>query len=509
MTRSNQSLQAARQVWLRAMPVAAVGIALVALLIAASYRVGQPDEGDFSSSAYNLAHNGFFGMTVVDPVVVRLPGIHQHAYWIMPLYPLLQAGWLLVFPATLLSIRLLTILLVPLVAWQVYRLAVLLTADRAAALLAATLLPLEYVFLFTSSWARPDLLCLFCGLAGLITYLNARERNLTWALAWSSFWIALSGLSHPNGVLHMAALVILVLHYDRSRLRWRMLAAVGAAYLIAALPWFVYIAQDFASFRGQMATMALNSGRFTGSWNPLRWIAGELIERYGYAYGLQSSQWLPRLKSVALLSYLATLVAAACCGALRAKTGVRLLLLLWAAYFGIQCVFNQKLAMYLVHILPVCIMLLAVASVYVWRDFRGARPWLAAWLALSVLLQAGGMAWAAWGKSDVQAQRDAVRFLQRHASSARTIYASSSLLYPMRFDARLVDDHYVGVLTGKRPDVIVSDPFVRGGQQTIADRRPQAYALIERRLAEYRLMYEAGEYKVLFSPEFAAARMSY
>jgi len=88
MTRSNQSLQAARQVWLRAMPVAAVGIALVALLIAASYRVGQPDEGDFSSSAYNLAHNGFFGMTVVDPVVVRLPGIHQHAYWIMPKKPL-------------------------------------------------------------------------------------------------------------------------------------------------------------------------------------------------------------------------------------------------------------------------------------------------------------------------------------------------------------------------------------------------------------------------------------
>jgi hypothetical protein len=45
---------------------------------------------------------------------------------------------------------------------------------------------------------------------------------------------------------------------------------------------------------------------------------------------------------------------------------------------------------------------------------------------------------------------------------------------------------------------------LRDGQQTIAKRRPQTSALIERRLSEYRLMYESGEYKVFFSPEFAA-----
>jgi hypothetical protein len=94
--------------------------------------------------------------------------------------------------------------------------------------------------------------------------------------------------------------------------------------------------------------------------------------------------------------------------------------------------------------------------------------------------------------------------LGRRASRARLIYASSSLLYPLHFDPRLVDDHYVGVLTGKRPDVIVCDPFLRGGQRTIAQRRPHDFTLIERRLAEYRLVFETGGYQVLFSPEFAS-----
>lgn len=490
------------------MPVAAVAVALLVLFVAASDRVGQPDEGDFSSPAYNLAKHGFFGTTIVDPAVARLPGIHERTYWIMPLYPLLQAAWLVVFPATLVSIRLLTILLVPLLAWQLYRLAMLLTADRAVALVAATLLPLEYAFLFTATWARPDLLCLFCGLTGLTAYLKTRERSLTRALAWSNFWIALSGMSHPNGILHLAALVVLVLYYDRARLRWRMLAVVGAVYLLVGLPWFVYIAQDFESFRGQMAANALNNSRMVGSWNPLRWVVDELVQRYAYAYGLLSAQWLPRLKSVAPVSYLAALAVAVWRGPLRAKAGVRMLLLLWAVYFGIQCVFNQKLGMYLVHILPVYILLVAIVAAALWRDFRRARVWLVGWLVFSALLQAGGMAWASRGRSGVPAQRDVVNFLEHHASSARLIYASSSLLYPMRFDARLVDDHYAGVTSGKRPDVVVTDSFVRGGQLTIAARRPDAYALIERRLTEYRLVYETGDYKVYFSPEFAA-RMPY
>jgi hypothetical protein len=479
-------------------------LALMVLLVAASHRVGQPDEGDFSSPAFNLARHGFFGTTIVDPEVARLPGIRERTYWIMPLYPLLQAGWLLVFPASLLSIRLFTILLVPLVAWQLYRLAVFLTGDRAVALIASALLPLEYAFLFTSSWARPDMLCLFCGLTGLTAYLSTRERSLTWALVWSSFWIALSGLSHPNGVLHLAALAVLVLCYDRRRLRWRMLLPVGAVYLLVALPWLIYIAQDFASFLGQLSANALNNSRFTGSWNPLRWIADELVGRYAYAYGLLSPQWLPRLKSVALLSYLAAFAVAVCHGSLRGRAGVAVLLSLWAAYFAFQCVFNQKLGMYLVHILPVYTMLLAVVSVYLWRRFPFARFWLTAWLVFSALLQAGGMAWASWEKSGVLAQQQAAAFLDRHASRARLIYASSSLLYPLHFDPRLVDDHFVGVLTGKRPDVIVCDPFLRGGQRTIAQRRPRDFALIEHRLAEYRLVFETGGYQVFFSPEFAS-----
>ncbi len=494
----------AGETWLRTTAVAAMVVALLVLLIAATYRVAQPDEGAFSSPAYNLAHHGFFGTTFADPGASRLPGVRERTYWVMPLYPLVQAGWLLVFPPTLLSVRLLTILLVPLVAWQVYRLAVFLTGDTAAALVAAALLPLEYAFLFTASWARPDILCLSCGLMGLTTYLGMRERNLVWALVWSNFWVALSGLTHPNGVLHLAALIMLVLRYDRSRLRWRMLAPVCAVYLLMATPWLIYIAQDSASFRGQMAANALNIRRFTSSWNPLRWVADELIQRYAFAYGLLSQQWLPRLKSVALLSYLAVFAVIGFRRSLREKAGVHVLLLLWATYFSIQCVFNLKMAMYLVHILPVYAMLLAVVVVDLWRDSRAARPWLAGWLAFSALLQAGGMAWVSRSKSGAYAQQDVAEFLNQHAPAARLIYGSTSLLYTLRFDPRLVDDHHLGVITGMRPDVIISDPFLRGGQQTIAKRSPQAFALIERRLSEYRLMYESGEYKVFFSPEFAA-----
>ncbi|MEN6536788.1 MAG: glycosyltransferase family 39 protein [Bryobacteraceae bacterium] len=478
--------------------LAAWALTLAILVIAAWHRLPWTDEANFSSPAYNLAKHGFFGTTTLDPDATHLLRIDQRTYWVMPLHSFLLAGWLLIFPPTVFSVRLFTVLLVPLLGWLTFRLARSLTGDRLIALVSATLLPLEYVFLYTGSWARPDVLCAVFGLAALCSYMDYRERDLGRAVRWAAFFLALSGLTHPNALLHVAGLIVLAVWLDRKRLARKQLLGAATVGLLTVSPYLFYISRDFQAFVQQMTVNTLGNDRWASGFNPFVVLWRELVERYGRAYGLLSPSLAPRLKSVVLLSLGSALALFLFNRKARITQNVKQVLGLWAVYFTVQCLFNQKLSVYLIHILPLYAMLAAAAAVYISRRSRGLAVATVAWLVLVALVQTSGMLFISLRDSAVDGQRKLAVFVNQHAQNARRISGSVSLVYALRFDTRLKSDCSFGLNLKAKPDVAVIDGFCRESFDTWAQSDPDKLRAIRQRMSEYRLVYDEDGYQVYF-----------
>lgn len=478
--------------------LAAWALALTILLIAAWHRLPWTDEANFSSPAYNLAKHGFFGTTTLDPDATQLLRIDQQTYWCMPLHSFLLAGWLLVFPPTVFSVRLFTVLLAPLLGWLTFRVARSLTGDRLAAIVAASLLPLEYAFLYTGSWARPDVLCAVFGLSALCSYTEYRERDLGRALRWAAFFLALSGLTHPNALLHLAGLIVLVIWLDRKRLAWRQLLGAAAVGLLTVSPYLFYISRDFQAFVQQMTVNTMGNDRWASGFNPFVVLWRELVERYGRAYGLLSPSLAPRLKSIVLISFGSALALFLFNRKARITQNVKRVLCLWAVYFTVQCLFNQKLSVYLIHILPFYAILVAAAAVYISRRSRCLAVTTVAWLVLVAMVQTSGMLFISLRDSAVEGQRKLAAFLNQNAQTARRISGNVSLVYALRFDPRLKNDCSFGLNLKAKPDVAVVDVFCCESFDEWAKSDPDRLRAIRQRMSEYRLVYDEDGYLVYF-----------
>jgi 4-amino-4-deoxy-L-arabinose transferase and related glycosyltransferases of PMT family len=372
-------------------------IALAAMLLAAFVAFHRPawsDEGWFADPAYNLARHGSFGSTHIDPAVYNLKRIDQRTYWVMPGFLLGEAAWLIAAPATLFSMRLFSILWIAPTALACYVLVSKVTRSPRVGLLAALLLAFDYQFLSTAAYVRPDVMCLAFGLGALACYVGLREKNLHAAAALSCFLLAISGIIHPNAILHAFGLGVLALAYDRRRLSWSIVAAGLAGFAIVVSLYAVYAMQDPEAWRAQL--LANSYGRAPRSWNPMTILWLEIKDRYAAAYSILSPDLIPRLKGAVLLVFASSLFAAALSPAIRDKDGTKLLLALWLAYFSVQCVFNQKLSYYLVHILPMYAALVAQVAVQLPNRLTGwiggMRRFVYPVLAGFVLLNAGGVA---------------------------------------------------------------------------------------------------------------------
>ena len=127
--------------------IASAIISVSVACVAAYNRMPWSDEGWFSSSAYNLAHHGFMGTTVLDPRQTGLVGIDRHTYCPMPLYPVAQAAWYRVFPATIFWTRALSFILIPVLMVAFYQFLVMLFSDTAVASLATVLLACSFILI--------------------------------------------------------------------------------------------------------------------------------------------------------------------------------------------------------------------------------------------------------------------------------------------------------------------------------------------------------------------------
>ncbi|MBV9670209.1 MAG: glycosyltransferase family 39 protein, partial [Acidobacteriales bacterium] len=105
------------------------------------------NEAWFAQPALELIHNGTFGTPVIDGKGTWLAGIEQHTYWIMPLYPLIEAPWFKVVGFSLLRQRALTIVFGAILLACLMLLVRRLIGSRAAALLAGALLACDAAYL--------------------------------------------------------------------------------------------------------------------------------------------------------------------------------------------------------------------------------------------------------------------------------------------------------------------------------------------------------------------------
>ena len=487
--------------WRKAL-LAATLLSVLLAAVAAIHRIPWSDEGLFSSASYNLAHHGFMGTTVVDPTDMRLTRIDLRTYWVMPLYLLGQAVWLKLFPATLVVVRLFTVLWIPLVLFSFYRFLRKVTSNPNASALATCLLGLSFIFIDNAGFARPDLMCFALGLSGLAVYVEWREEHFYRALIVSNALIAASGLTHPNGVFHLLGLVVLVLYYDRRRLSIPAVGAAALPYAIFAAIWSVYIFQDYSAFHDQMRGNGTN-GRWASTLNPIAILSGEFRERYMLAFGLATRGWA-LLKLPAAFVYLIAIAGALFQRGFRSEPSTRLILLLAAIYFVALAVFNQKLTYYLVHILPWYLALTALYVAWLWQRIPKLRIALVLAMAGLTCLETGGVLLKAFSRSHILAEEQAaIDFARAHAQPQDRIVATAGLIYGFGFDTRLHDDERLGTTSGLRPDVIVIEPLYRGLYESWTVDRPREMAIVSERLATYRRSFDNGTCQVYLRPERA------
>src|SRR5271169_3438588 len=157
---------ASRTAWLCA---AGVILVFLALGIAQSLTLCPwMDEGMFADVAFSFRNFGHLGSSVLAPYGYQeLPGVHEYTYWQFPLYFVTLGTWFRVVPATVVWMRLFSAFwaCIFIASWFVVIRS--LSRKESLALLAASLIALDYAVLVTASNGRMDMMCAALGMAGL------------------------------------------------------------------------------------------------------------------------------------------------------------------------------------------------------------------------------------------------------------------------------------------------------------------------------------------------------
>lgn len=449
------------------------------------------DEGLFADPAYTLVTKGYMGSPALRDNV-RLLRIEQHTYWIFPLDPLTQAAWYRLFGVGLFAMRSLSICFGLLGLGAVFIFIQRLSKDVRVASLAVALTALDYFYIYDSASGRMDIMCAALGYAGLAAYMALRERNQAIAMLVSHGLIVASGVTHPNGFLYFMGLAFLMLYFDRGRLNLRNMALAAVPYAVGASLWGLYISQDPQAFIAQIRANASDADRFQGLRHPLLTFVREITVRYATAYGFGPHSFGHSgpiyLKVLALLAYIAGIIAALSISALRQKPEVRVLLALIGLYFLYLGIFDgQKAYYYLVHFIPLYASLLALFVFWLLAERKVNWAGVLLPLAFIVLVQLGGLVYRIRLNSYKNVYQPAVQYLQRNAQDSQLINANISFLFGLNFSNNLVDDTHLK----RRADFFVVEGEVGDRLRNSRIRNPNTYRQVTALLANcYQKVYD-------------------
>jgi hypothetical protein len=313
---------------------------------------------------------------------------------------------------------------------------------------------------------------------------------------------ALACLTHPNGILAVIGLGILVDSLDRGRLKPRVIVACAIPYIAALAAWAAYALREPDLFLTQFNANLTGRGKtFLHPWDAL---CSEIAVKWIGATGAAAVS----LKSAMLAGYVAGFCCVAASPSLRARPSSKILLWLCAVYVAVMFVVDgRRLYYYIVYNVPLFVALLAVwlASTH----FRGA--WLRRGVVLGIVaLLAIHVAGTLYVIRRDTASRDlapVVDYLRSHADERNNmIMASAELAFPLGFDANIVDDIELGYYSGRRPDWIVVDAARYGRSLNYFERaKPATFEHARRILKDnYREVYRTDSYRIYESVHYAA-----
>lgn len=478
----------------------AIGLAIIALHLTlcigrALTKLPVCDEAWYGQPALNLATGKGMITTVLETAGTPRHGLERHTYWEMPLFIVGQALWYKAFHFGLLQLRLFSITwsIIFLVAWFVF--IRILFRNQLVALITSALLAVDFEIVNVSAAGRTDVMCAALGTAALATYVGLRERHFKLALLLSNALIACSGMTHPNGLIYLFVLAVLVFSLDRKRLAWTHLLIVGIPYLAGAALWGAYILQAPADFVAQFFGTA--SHRLGGLASPWFAIKGE-ISRYRNAYGVGASPLsLRSMKVFVLLGYLAGVAGVLASRKLRQHKATRLWLKLTALVFVLMVFYEgAKQDWYLIHVLPFFAALLTVWVVDTWQS-RVLPHWaIAAGVALIVLLEVSLTVHLIRTDDYHQRYLPAVGFLKAHMHQSSLVMGSSELGFQLPFE-QVIDDYRLGFYSHKRPQFIVVEPNYQEVFNAFSVTEPEVSRHVQSTLRnDYKVVYEDGYYSI-------------
>jgi 4-amino-4-deoxy-L-arabinose transferase-like glycosyltransferase len=139
-------------------PILAVTVVLGVML--ALVRRPDVDEAWFAGAAWSLAFRGYMGTPLIEAANIGLQGIGERTYWILPLEPVMLAGWYKVMGFSLFSSRLFSICWAAIGVLALFEIVNSVTHRKQVAYLAAGLLGLDYAFLRGAASVRMDMMTL-------------------------------------------------------------------------------------------------------------------------------------------------------------------------------------------------------------------------------------------------------------------------------------------------------------------------------------------------------------
>ena len=232
------------------------------------------DENWFINPAYDLAMFGKMGTSMT----YGSYNLANFTYWQPPVFILLMAASFKLFGFGIIQARMVSVGLGFLTVLFTYLLGLKLY-NKKIGILASLLLMLNPLFFMISRNARMEIaVACFMVIALYCTFLALKESKLGYYFA-AAFFATLAFLSHPNGVIAILSvfLIILAEKIDFKSLKmlklnisFSELFVLIAGIIIPLIPYSLYISLDFEAFKGQfMGNIAMSPS------NPLNNIFAE------------------------------------------------------------------------------------------------------------------------------------------------------------------------------------------------------------------------------------------
>ena len=459
------------------------------------------DEAWFTIPGYNLAENGFFGTSTLDETAgfrqVKLNGINQYTYWIMPIFPLIQAVWGKLAGFGLLQTRTVSVIfgLLGLLSW--FSLIKTLTTEVRPAIIAVGILAIDYHFVYAASLGRMDMMTAALGVSALALFAHRREKDFNTAVFFSYSLTALAFFTHPLGLIWAVSLTVLIVLYDFKKVKIKHLAFAAAPFLALAVIWSIYIFQRPDLFAVQFG------GNASDRWGFFRDPFGELwreiklryLVNFGIGEGLSS---IGQIKIVLLVSYLSAVAGILSVESLRKSKAAQVFLLFALQEFVMLILLDgMKQHYYMIHITPTLTVILAVFIDWLLKN--KTLKFSAIGLLTIIFAVHFGTNLLRFNKDDYHNNYlSAADLLNQNVQPDDLIIASSEFWFGLNRREHLLDDYRLGYLTGKRAKFIVMDkPRYKDWFANLAEKEPKTFHFMRSLLQnEYSIIYEDSVYQI-------------